>query len=75
MLKISDLKFAESFLSISGGNIIIHERYRIMATLLFYASAWLGYTMCEFATIKKYSFIWFSFLIMCGVFYILYKIS
>ena len=64
-----------TFLSISGGNIIIQERYRIMATLLFYASAWLGYTMCDFATIKKYSLFWFSFLTLSGVFYILYKIS
>ncbi len=30
------------YVSIAGGNVIIHERYRVMATAMLFACAWLG---------------------------------
>lgn len=35
-----------TFIAISGGNLIIHERYRVMATTLLFTCVWLGYVKC-----------------------------
>ena len=66
--------FLITLLAIAGGNIIIHERYRLMMTLLLLASAWLGYTSCTRKQIKIYAMFWYGFLACAAVFYIKYKI-
>lgn len=62
-----------TFASIAGGNIIIHERYRIMMTPLFIACAWLGYI--EFRNNQKLiiGVSWFGLLAFFIIFYMIYK--
>lgn len=62
-----------AFMAIAGGNLIIHERYRVMASLLLCGCAWLGSTTCSKNLIKKSSFCWYGFLAMSAAFYLSYK--
>ena len=59
--------------AVAGGNLIIHERYRLMFTLLFFAVAWIGYTQCSSASIMRYSISWFVFIFSLFGFYFIYK--
>lgn len=65
--------FWTTFTSIAGGNIIIHERYRLMITLLLFACMWYGHNHCPLPLIKRWAFIWFSLLISSAIFYIYFK--
>lgn len=67
------IAFWSTFIAIAGGNIIIHERYRLMMTLLLYSSAWLGYSTCSKTQISRFSYIWYGFLCSMAVFYLAYK--
>ena len=44
-LMVVVIAFWVIFAAVVGGNVIIHERYRVMSSLLFFAVAWIGYTM------------------------------
>jgi hypothetical protein len=59
--------------AVAGGNLIIHERYRLMFTLLFFAVAWIGYTQCSSASVKRWSITWFTFIFSLFGFYFIYK--
>lgn len=59
------------FIAICGGNLIIHERYRVMISILFFTCAWYGYTRA--GNSLKYILIWFCLLLHGGLFYIFYK--
>lgn len=61
------------FVSIAGGNIVIHERYRVMMTLLLFACAWLGYTSCTRSQVRTFAVYWYGLLIASAFFYISYK--
>jgi hypothetical protein len=61
------------FASIAGGNLIIHERYRIMGTLFLWGCAWLGSVSCPNRLIHKSKFVWYGLLGSCGFFYVTYK--
>lgn len=61
------------FISVSGGNVIIHERYRAMYDLFFFSSALIGYLNCSKRTINKYFFFWFLILLTLLLFFIAYK--
>jgi len=61
------------FISVAGGNIIIHERYRLMFTILLFACAWYGYIHCTKNEILKFSVPWVIFLTSGVVFYLAYK--
>lgn len=67
------ISFWITFLAIAGGNIIIHERYRVMMELLLFASAWLGYTSCTKKQINRYAVAWYSVLASAAMFYMIYK--
>ena len=67
------ITFWITFLAVVGGNIIIHERYRLMFTLLLFASMWFGYTRCSHRDIKRWAKPWFSLLVAGAMFYIGYK--
>ncbi|MBC8555412.1 MAG: hypothetical protein H8D23_37840 [Candidatus Brocadiales bacterium] len=54
-----------TFMSIAGGNFIIHERYRTMVTLLLWVCAWLGANTCSKQLIIKSSKSWYG-LLCCG---------
>lgn len=66
--------FWVTFIAVAGGNIIIHERYRLMCTLLLFACMWLGYTQSRLSSVQRYVFLWYSFLGGAALFYVLYKI-
>ena len=67
------ITFWITFMAVSGGNIIIHERYRVMFTLLLFACIWFGYTRCSRREVKRWALTWFSLLAVGAVFYVSYK--
>jgi len=62
-----------TFMSIAGGNLIIHGRYRVMATFLLWGCAWLGARTCSRSLIVRTSLLWYCFLILGSLFYVAYK--
>jgi hypothetical protein len=68
------ISFWVTLLAIAGGNIVIHERYRLMMTLLLFACAWLGYTTCTMQQIKRYAIAWYVVLASGALFYMWYKL-
>ena len=66
------IAFLISFIAISGGNIIIHERYRTMVTLLLFTCAWLGYSTCSQRDVRYFATFWYGLLASSCVFYIAY---
>lgn len=72
-LLITPITFWCTFIAVAGGNIIIHERYRLMFTLLIFACMWFGYTRCSRREVKRWALPWFSLLAAGAVFYIGYK--
>ena len=63
-----------TFFTIAAGNLVIHERYRVMASLLLWGCAWLGLQTCPKSLIKKMALIWYGLLGSGAFFYIGYKI-
>lgn len=61
------------FISIAGGNMIIHERYRVMQDMLFFGCSWLGYMNCKPRNLQTYFFIWYLVLFSGAIFYFSYK--
>lgn len=72
-LLVTPITFWCTFIAVAGGNIIIHERYRLMFTLLIFACMWFGYTRCSRREVKRWALPWFSLLAAGAVFYIAYK--
>jgi hypothetical protein len=73
-LLIIPIVFWINFIAIVGGNSFIHQRYRLMATLLFFACAWIGYTRCSPKMVRNWAVPWFGLLGVGALFYYLYKI-
>lgn len=67
------IAFWITFVAIGGGNVIIHERYRIMMTPLLFACAWFGYVSCPPARVRDYFYAWGSMLVLGAVFFLVYK--
>jgi hypothetical protein len=67
------ISFWITFMAVAGGNIIIHERYRVMFTLLLFACMWFGYTRCPRHELKRWALPWFGLLASAAVFYVGYK--
>jgi hypothetical protein len=61
------------FAAIAAGNIIIHERYRVMSLALFYTCAWFGYTSCTRFQIQRFAYPWFGILAVFGGMYSIFK--
>jgi len=68
------ISFAVLYLAITAGNVIIHERYRIMAMPLYFACAWLGYTSVRASVVRQFALAWFGALALGVVFFAAYKI-
>lgn len=68
------ITFWITFMAVAGGNIIIHERYRLMFTLLLFACMWFGYTRCTRRELKRWAMPWFSLIALSAVFYTGYKL-
>jgi hypothetical protein len=69
------ISFWITLLAIAAGNVLIHERYRLMMTLLLFASAWLGYTSCTKKQVKRFAVSWYGLLVLFGSFYMIYKLT
>lgn len=67
------ITFWVTFISVAGGNIIIHERYRIMFTLLFFSCVWIGYISASKKSLMKCMIFWYGLLSAGAIFYISYK--
>ena len=72
-LLVIPIGFWVTFASVVGGNIIIHERYRLMFTLLLFACMWLGFTQSRVSSVIRWAALWFGLLTAAAVFYIGYK--
>lgn len=62
------------FVTVVGGNIIIHQRYRTMFLLPLWTCIWFGYTRCTFKEVKNYVVAWFYIVLFFAIFSICYKI-
>lgn len=67
------ITFWITFMGVAGGNIIIHERYRVMFTLLLFACMWFGYSRCSRREVKRWALPWFGLLTAGAFFYVGYK--
>lgn len=65
--------FWPSMLAIAGGNLIIHERYRIMATPVLWGAVWLGFQMPYKRWRTRLTIIWYGVLTTASAFYVAYK--
>ena len=72
-LLIIPIAFWINFAAVAGGNLIIHERYRVMCTILIFVVSWIGYTQSNLASIFRWSIFWFSLLLSAALFYLYYK--
>lgn len=59
------------FIAICGGNLIIHERYRVMISIIFFTCVWYGYTRGKEKA--KYTMLWYGLLLLLAFFYFIYK--
>lgn len=66
--------FWSIFAAVAGGNIIIHERYRVMSSLLMFATMWWGFTRCRRIDVQSIAYVWFFLLGIGALFSIGYKI-
>jgi len=62
-----------TFAAVAGGNVTIHERYRVMATLLFWGCAWLGARTCSRNEIRTAAISWYGALALGALLYLAYK--
>ena len=70
---ILHISYWMTFMAVAGGNLIIHERYRVMASLLLWGCAWLGARTCTRRLIIKTSLLWYGLLAFGALFYLIYK--
>jgi len=62
-----------TFIAVAGGNLTIHERYRVMATPLLWGCAWFGARTCSRPQIYIASKYWYGLLSLGALFYLGYK--
>jgi hypothetical protein len=72
-LLVIPIGFWITFAAVAGGNMIIHERYRLMSTLLLFACMWLGFTQSHVSSVKRWATLWYGLLAAAAVFYMGYK--
>lgn len=71
---IIPLTFWIVFVAVAGGNIIIHERYRLMFTLLLFATMWWGYTRCKPHEVTPWRIAWYGLLLASSILALSYKL-
>ncbi len=69
------LAFFIILISIAGGNLIIHERYRIMAYPFMIVSSLIGYYNAPRNLKKNINVTWYAFLFLASCFYFVYKFT
>lgn len=60
-------------ISIAGGNLIIHERYRLMCSIFMMTCGIVSHSYTSKSELNKYNAAWYIFLTIFSSFYILYK--
>ena len=73
-LLVFPIAFWVNFAAVSGGNLIIHERYRLLFTVMLFVCAWVGYSRAPQSSVRKWSIRWFGFLGIAASFYLIYKV-
>lgn len=58
-----------TFAAIAGGNLIIHERYRVMVSALLWSCAWLSAYTCPPALVRRTTRAWMIVLATCTILY------
>lgn len=74
-LLVFHLSYWCTFLAIAGGNLIVQERYRVMASLLLWGCAWLGARTCTKHLIIRTSIFWYGLLTLSAFLYLAYKFT
>lgn len=72
-LLIIPIAFLVVLVAIAGGNMFIHERYRVMSSLLLFACAWIGFTIGIKSDVYFWFFSWYLIVLLSGCFYIFFK--
>lgn len=72
-LTIIPIAFWITYVTVVGGNFIIHERYRVMFTLLLFAVMWIGFSQSRVSSVKKSAIFWYGILCASAIFYIFFK--
>jgi hypothetical protein len=62
-----------TYAAIAGGNLVIHERYRVVASLLLVGCAWLGAHTCSRRLLTATTFCWYALLAFGSLVYFGYK--
>jgi hypothetical protein len=73
-LLIIPIAFWSAFLTVAGGNLIIVERYRILFTLFFFLSSWIGFTRGSLMVTFKFTLLWCLILAFLVFSYFVYKL-
>jgi len=71
---IIPIAFWVNLLAVAGGNLIIHERYRLMFDILLFTCAWVGYAQAPKPVVKRFSVYWVGLLFFACLFYVIYKL-
>ena len=58
-----------TLLALAGGNLVIHERYRVMTSMMLFAIAWLGYTANNRRAVIRASLLWYGLLAVAAALY------
>jgi len=72
-LLVIPIGFWVTFAAVAGGNIIIHERYRLMCTLLLFSCIWLGFTQSRVSSVIRWAGFWYGLLATVAFFYVGFK--
>jgi len=70
---IFHISYVLVFMAVAGGNLIIQERYRVMATPLLWGCAWLGMQAAPKYYVRVAAFSWYALLAVGATFYFYYK--
>lgn len=72
---IFNISFWLTFIAIAGGNLILHERYRVMSTILFFGCAWLGARTSPRKLINRTKLSWYGLLGLSALSFMVYKFA
>lgn len=72
---ILHLSYWITLIALAGGNLVIHERYRVMTSMMLFAIAWLGYTAGNRRALVRASLLWYGLLALAAALYLSVKWS
>jgi hypothetical protein len=69
------IPYWSTLVAIAAGNLIIHERYRVMATLLFWGCAWLGAQTAPKRMLARTTASWYGLLAIGALLYVSRRVA